>query len=124
MIVNAVTKSGTNQLAGSIGGYFRDAKFNAQDFLTHTVLPYSNQQVSTTVGGPIRKDRVHFFGAYEFEREPKTYAYTSPYAFFNINQQFPTHTQKTLGRLDYQFTPQSRLSVRVSAYKTKLYAGG
>src|SRR6266850_1349002 len=46
MIVNAVTKSGTNQLAGSVGGYFRDDKFNSKDFLTHTVLPYSNQQVS------------------------------------------------------------------------------
>src|SRR2546427_10671806 len=72
MIVNAVTKSGTNLFAGSFGGYFRDDKFNAKDFLTHTVLPYSNQQVSTTLRGPIRKDRVHFFSAYEDEREPKT----------------------------------------------------
>ncbi len=124
MIVNAITKSGTNQLSGSVGGYFRDDKFNSKDFLTHTVLPYSNQQVSTTLGGPIKKDRVHFFGAYEFEREPKTYAYTSPYSFFNINQEFTTHTYKALGRLDYQFTPQSRLNVRVSGYHTEFYAGG
>src|SRR5947208_5572963 len=101
MIVNAVTKSGTNLFAGSFGGYFRDDRFNAEDFLTHTVLPYSNQQVSTTFGGPIKKDRVHFFGAYEFEREPKTYTYTSQYSFFNINQEFSTHTHKELGRLDY-----------------------
>ena len=39
MIVNAITKSGTNLLAGSVGGYFRDDKFNSKDFLTHTVLP-------------------------------------------------------------------------------------
>src|SRR4029450_1391390 len=90
----------------------------------HPVLPYSNQQVSTTFGGPIKRDRVHFFGAYEFEREPKTYPFTSPYTFFNIDQQFPTHTHKALGRLDYQFTPQSRLSVRVSGYRTIFYAGG
>src|ERR1041384_66646 len=94
MIVNAITKSATNQLAGSLGGYFRDDKFNSEDFLTHTVLPYSNQQVSMTVGGPIKKDRVHFFGAYEVEREPKTYTYTSQYSFFNINQEFATHTHK------------------------------
>src|SRR6476469_4561727 len=94
MIVNAVTKSGTNLLAGSVGGYFRDDKFNSADFIQvdpvtgkHPVLPYSNQQVSTTLGGPIKKDRVHFFGAYEFEREPKTYTYTSQYSFFNINQE-------------------------------------
>ena len=122
MVVNAVTKSGTNVFAGSAGGYFRDDKFNSKDFLSHTVLPYSNQQVSTTLGGPIRKDRVHFFGAYEFERQPTTYIFTSPYPFFNIPQQFPTHTHKELGRLDYQFTPQSRLSVRVSSYHTIYYA--
>ena len=124
MIVNAVTKSGTNLFAGSFGGYFRDDRFNSKDFITHTVLPYSNQQVSTTFGGPIRRDRIHFFGAYEYEREPKTYAYSSPYAFFNINQEFPTRINKALGRLDYQFTPQSRLNVRVSGYKTIFYAGG
>src|SRR5207248_2105476 len=102
--------------AGSVGGYFRDDKFNSADFIQvdpltgkHPVLPYSNQQVSTTLGGPIKKDRVHFFGAYEFEREPKTYAYSGPYPFFNINQ---------------QFTTQSRLSVRVSSYHTIFYAGG
>jgi hypothetical protein len=124
MIVNAVTRSGTNQFAGSFGAYFRDDKFNSKDFLTHTVLPYSNQQTSATFGGPIRKDRIHFFGAYSFEREPKTYTFTSPYEFFNLNQEFVTHNQTALGRIDYQFTPQSRLSVRVSGYKTIFYAGG
>jgi hypothetical protein len=124
MVVNAVTRSGTNQFSGSFGGYFRDDKFNSEDFLTHTVLPYSNQQTSVTFGGPIKRDRVHFFGAYEYEREPKTYTYTSPYAFFNINQEFATRVHKALGRLDYQFTPQSRLNVRVSYYNTIFYAGG
>jgi hypothetical protein len=125
MVVNAVTRSGTNQLAGSFGGYFRDDKFNSKDFLTHNVLPYSNQQTSATLGGPIRRDRIHFFGAYEYEREPKTYTYTNvPYPFFNINQEFPTRTHKALGRVDYQFTPQSRLNVRVSYYNTIFYAGG
>ena len=53
------------------------------------VLPYQNQQLSTTFGGPIVRDRIHYFLNYEFEREPKTYTYTSPFQFFNINQQFP-----------------------------------
>ena len=54
--VNAVTKSGTNAFAGSAGAYFRDDKFNAKDFVVNRVLPYSNQQVSGTFGGPIKKD--------------------------------------------------------------------
>ena len=90
MIVNAVTKSGTNSFAGTFGGYFRSDKFNAKDFITDRVLPYSNQQVSTTFGGPIKRDRIHFFGSYGYEREPKTYTFTSPYPFFNIDQEFPS----------------------------------
>jgi hypothetical protein len=124
MVVNAVTKSGTNSFAGTVGGYFRDDKFNAEDFIQQRVLPYSNQQVSTTFGGPIRRDRIHFFAAYEYEREPKTYAYNSPYPAFNIDQEFATRLHKTLGRLDYQFTPQTRLSARGSYFKNEFYAGG
>jgi hypothetical protein len=124
MIVNAVTKSGTNALAGTIGGYFRSDKFNAEDFITHRVLPYSNQQISGTLGGPIVKDRMHFFASYGFEREPQTYTYTSPYKSFNIDQEFPKKVHQILGRVDYQFSSQSRLSVRASGYNTIFYAGG
>lgn len=124
MVVNAITKSGTNTFAGTVGGYFRDEKFNGKDFIQKRVLPYSNQQASTTFGGPIRKDRIHFFAAYEYEREPKTYTYNSPYPAFNIDQEFPSQVHKTLGRLDYQFTPQTRLSARLSWYKTEFYSGG
>jgi hypothetical protein len=124
MIVNAVTKSGTNTFAGTLGGYFRNDKFNAKDFITDRVLPYSNQQVSTTFGGPIQRDRIHFFGAYEYEREPKTYTFTSPYPAFNIDQEFPTKVHKVLGRVDYQFTPQTRLSARISYFNNIFYAGG
>ena len=56
---------------------------NARDFVANRVLPYSNQQFSTTFGGPIRRDRIHFFGSYEYEREPSTQTYTTVYPSFN-----------------------------------------
>ena len=40
LMVNAITKSGTNVSAGSFSGYFRDDNFNAADFLAGNVLPY------------------------------------------------------------------------------------
>ncbi len=58
--VNAVTKSGTNQFAGTLSGYFRDDKLNAKDFVVNRVLPYSDRQVSTTFGGPIREGPYSF----------------------------------------------------------------
>src|SRR5712691_1313911 len=66
--VNAITKSGTNIPAGSFSGYFRDDTFNAADFIAGNVLPYSNQQLSATYGGPILRDRLHYFANYEYER--------------------------------------------------------
>ena len=124
MPVNAVTKSGTNSSAGTFGGYFLSDKFNAEDFVSHRVLPCSNQQTSGTAGGPIVKDRIHFFGSYGFEREPKTFTYNSPYPAFNVDQHFTSRTHTFLGRLDYQFTPATRLSVRGSGYNTLFYNGG
>src|SRR6185436_12839583 len=57
--VNAVTKSGSNTLSGSLNANFRSSDWNAADHVIKDangkprVLPYSNQQVSGTVGGPI-----------------------------------------------------------------------
>src|SRR6266545_5508313 len=123
MLVNAVTKSGTNVFAGTFGGYFRNDKFNAADFVAKRVLPYSNQQLSATFGGPIVKDRVHFFGSYGYTHEPNTYTYNSPYPAFNVDVHFPTRVHSVLGRVDYQFTPATRLSVRGSGFNNLFYAG-
>jgi hypothetical protein len=66
VVVNAITKSGTNIASGSLSGYFRNDRFNAADPVAGYVLPYSNQAISGTFGGPIRKDRIHFFAYYEY----------------------------------------------------------
>jgi hypothetical protein len=64
-----VTKSGTNQLRGSIFGYERDRKLSAKDYFTKRAgtdkVPFSRQQYGGSVGGPIMKNRMFFFGAIE-----------------------------------------------------------
>jgi len=107
-----VTKSGTNRYAGSLAGYFRSDKLNAADFVTNTVLPYSDQQVSTTLGGPIRKDRIHFFGSYEYERNPQTYAFLTPFAGYNSSFDVTERQHKALGRLDTQLSTRTRGMIR------------
>src|SRR5262245_15248646 len=84
VVVNAVSKAGTNMFAGMVSGYFRSDQFKAADFVAGRVLPYSNQQYSITFGGPIRRDRTHFFAHVEIEREPQTVAFNTPYPRFNI----------------------------------------
>src|SRR5258705_8066858 len=110
--VNAITKSGTNAFSGTTAGYFRSDRMNARDFIVNRVLPYSNQQFSTTFGGPVRKDKIHFFVNYEYEREPSTQTYTTAYKSFNQDLTGTRTDPKGGERGDFQFSPQIRLMVR------------
>jgi Carboxypeptidase regulatory-like domain/TonB dependent receptor len=124
MMVNAITKSGTNTFAGSFGSYFRRDNWNAKDFIQNKVLPYKDTQVSGTIGGPIVKDRVHFFGNYEYERNPQTFTFGGPNGPFpaagqniNLNLNSKNQLQQGGGKVDVQFNPKNRLSGRYSHYK-------
>jgi hypothetical protein len=116
--VQAITRAGTNRLAGSVYGYFRDDKFNAPDAFLNRVLPYSNNQVGATLGGPIVPNKMHYFGSYEREREPNT-AVISPAALAPQLITMPTEEKKDyyLGRFDAQFGGSDHLAIRGNVYK-------
>jgi hypothetical protein len=71
--VTLVTKSGTNELHGSVFGYERDRRMTAKDFFTKQAngekAPFSRQQFGGSIGGPIVRNRMFFFGAIEQQRE-------------------------------------------------------
>jgi carboxypeptidase family protein len=68
-LVSVVTKSGTNQIHGSGLWFFRDASVTAKEFFQTTKPDYRRHQYGGTVGGPIIKDKTHFFFAYEGTQE-------------------------------------------------------
>ncbi len=109
--VNVITKSGTNTMAGSFSGYFRHDNLNAEDFIQRRVLPYANQQLSTSIGGPIRRDRLHYFFNYEYEREPSTVTHNTPYPSFNVDLESVRTQHKPNLRVDAQLSNEMRLSV-------------
>jgi hypothetical protein len=113
--VQAVSRSGTNALAGSFYGFFRDDRFNAADFVAGRVLPYQNQQVGVSLGGPIVRDKLHYFLSYEYEREPST-IFAQPAQLPNQSFTFDSkNTQKTfLARVDQALTARDQLSFRGS----------
>jgi outer membrane receptor protein involved in Fe transport len=70
-VINVVTKSGTNKFRGSAFEYFRDESLNAKNpaFTPARPKPFGQiNQFGGTFGGPIKKDKVFFFGAYEGQR--------------------------------------------------------
>ena len=118
--VQAISRSGTNDLTGTVYGYFRDDRFNAEDFVAGRVLPYSNQQVGAALGGPVIRDKMHYFLSYEYEREPNTIV-TSPPALPGQTFSFDTKLTQTsfLGRGDYQFGGGDHLQARGSFWDWK-----
>ena len=107
--VRAITKSGTNVYSGSIRGNFRDSSLNAADPIFDRVVPVSNQQLAFTAGGPITTDRAHFFSFFEYEREPRTSIWNTPYPEFNVELQGNTSVKLGGGRIDFQVSPNTRL---------------
>jgi len=112
--VNAVTKSGGNQLSGLLRGNFRNSRLNAENPVLGVVEPINNQQISTTVGGPLVRDRLHYFGNFEYEREPRTSIWNTPYPAFNTSLSGKNDQKKGGVRLDYQLSPQTRVMGKFS----------
>lgn len=71
-VINAVTKSGTNQLHGAVYEFFRNDALDARNYYDTTRTPYKQNQFGGTIGGPVviphlfnGKGRFFFFGDYE-----------------------------------------------------------
>ncbi len=113
--VQAISRSGTNNYDGSVYGFFRDDKWNAKDFIANRVLPYANRQIGAAFGGPVIKDKAHFFLSLERENEPNTIL-AAPAALPGQSFTFPTKLIQNsfLGRGDWQARPTDHFTVRAS----------
>jgi hypothetical protein len=81
--VNAVIKSGTNQLHGSAFEFFRNADMNANswsnDFNNVAKAPYRANQYGGSLGGPVKKNKIFFFMGYEGLQLDTGVTYTETY---------------------------------------------
>jgi hypothetical protein len=76
-VVTVVSKTGTNEFHGSGFGFFRDDTFNS---ITESELraeadksPYRRWQYGGSLGGPIVRDKAHFFATYERTKRDNQY---------------------------------------------------
>src|SRR5580700_2162300 len=67
-IINVITKSGDNMLHGSAFEFLRNTDLDARNFFSPERSFYRQNQFGGTVGGPIRKNKIFFFGDYQRTR--------------------------------------------------------
>ncbi len=116
-VINAVIKNGTNALRGSAFGYFQDSGMTTKDFLaTQRNLAKANtsyQRWGGVIGGPIVKDRMHFFGSLERFAIDRANTIVFP-ARPDLNDQQTTKDRvwNTIVRGDHQLSPSHTYNVR------------
>src|SRR5712671_6803297 len=68
-VVNVVTKSGGNELHGSAFEFLRNTDLDARNFFSPERSFYRQNQFGGVIGGPIRKNKLFFFGDYQGTRQ-------------------------------------------------------
>jgi len=129
-IVNIVTKSGTNNLHGSVYDYFQNNALNARSLLQPEPQPnvLRQNQFGFTLGGPIQKDKTFLFMNYEGQRRGESPTYPTlllnNIALINASKAALGITPENLAvlktkdndygiiRVDHQLRAQHQLSLR------------
>jgi len=138
LVLNAITRSGTNQFRGRAYGFYRDEAFDAINYFAgHEYYKgpeiqnpqksdYTSYRIGGFFGGPIIKDKFHFFAAYE-------YPYHSAYDVFNSplmpkeNIPWSRTNNQVLVKLNYQLNEKNLFSFRYThdkPFEKNVWAGG
>ena len=119
--INVVTRSGTNDFHGAGYTYFRNQDMAAYPSLARTTLTdnpdFSRSQSGFTLGGPIQKDKFHFFANYEYTDQKGVYVVQpdlGSVSSFGTLAPAPYGGHQFSGRVDYRFNDKHSLFGRYS----------
>jgi hypothetical protein len=145
--LNAITKSGTNDLAGSLYFYTQNQKLVGDGPSGIPIAEFSDKQFGASLGGPVVKGKVFFFANADFGRRERPVGISGDGSsgqafqgapqidrFLNILQTRYGHTpgenpksefirdtpnNKFLGKLDFNLSARHRLTVRHNYIKSR-----
>lgn len=105
--LSVVTKSGTNEIHGSVFGFYRDDSMRSTGELETGEQDFQRYQVGATIGGPIVPDRTHYFLSLEYIDEEDIAPFRPGGAFADQATDYPNPKERTLGllSLNHQFNP-------------------
>lgn len=136
---NVVTRSGSNDVHGTVYGFLRNQRLNAANALSRSTLPLTQGQFGASLGGPLKRNRTFVFGNYEGRRLNTDGIITiNPVQAAAVNARlnsigfagprlstgtgattlFPTtvHTDNGFVRVDHRVNDADQLSLRYSYY--------
>jgi hypothetical protein len=134
-VVNIVTKSGTNTVAGNVFGYYRNDDLNAKSHFEKVDIfgnavnldksPFEQTQWGATLGGPIKRDRTFFFASFERNDTAASNLVTiQPQAAAILNSigfpvelgnvPYDVELSQALVKIDHQWHPNHSLVIRGS----------
>jgi hypothetical protein len=128
-VVNMVTKSGTNAYHGELFEFWRNAVLNHDNVFTQSAIaaaggsgkaPFNRNQFGGDAGGPIIKNKIHFYGAYERTEIKDSFTiYVAPAAaqYYSSNVGVfnkPSYDQLLNFRVDDEISNNQRLFARYS----------
>jgi hypothetical protein len=121
-VLTVVTKTGTNQFAGSAWGFFRKDSLTTESEAERAAGTGKNsldrKQYGASLGGPILKDKVHFFATYEKTDRKTSYIVNAPVLTEN-GQSFQTPFLDDLAtaKVTDNLSPKQFLQVRYGYQK-------
>ena len=131
-VVSIVTKSGTNTIHGETFDFFRSKALNTldkfQELQQATKPDYSRHQFGFALGGPIVRNRLHYFGTFERTREHDFFTVVTGkpelYNQFEGTFEGGSFTNIAFIRGDYQITEKQNLFYRYVNQHTNFYCSG
>jgi hypothetical protein len=124
--INAITKSGTNQFAGSAYYYGNNenlvGKYEPKTLTKSPVANYSDYQGGLTIGGPIIKNKLFFFVSGEITRKSYPLSNVPGTATSNITLDDVNAVLDVLSRVAPNYDPGSYLNINSTTNSNKLLA--
>jgi len=110
VILNTITRSGTNDLHGRAYYFHRDQALDARNFFQMSRAKFEQKQPGGWIGGPVTKDRTHYFLTYEATRRMQIATVTSPVEPGDVEQ--PADINQFLAKVTHQLNGNNRLTGR------------
>ncbi|HEY2942498.1 MAG TPA: hypothetical protein VGN09_08705, partial [Vicinamibacteria bacterium] len=128
-LLTVVSKSGTNEFHGSAFTFFRDKSLNTKTVFESEAPPFRRYQYGGSFGGPIVKDKTHFFLAYEGTKENQFFTVNTKGIWPQYDGTFKSQQSRWtyMAKLDHQISQAQSLFFRWAAedeYRPIITTGG